>query len=274
MSIDKTSLRIPVESNRRTRSSLNSLIQGLFHTPEWSEERLDLNLHPFDPHGTLDDSDHETETGHTSSQSSGQSITSTTTEVSETKSMWFNDSPRNSVLELADDEASISTSDSHVSSPTDSRLLYFGSISALLSGTHSRSSSVSYAPSDGPPIFVLSDVDSGSLQSSEIDVPLSDCLDDELLSSPLESFAAICWNSAVKTDDSQITVPPTEPRHEEVKTEGSFDFYDPLQYDEYDEDSVEDEYPSGMDILSIEYNPVISEVGLPCLFSCIIKIKE
>ncbi|GJJ08409.1 hypothetical protein Clacol_002625 [Clathrus columnatus] len=276
MSADALCLRIPVESKRRTRSSLNSLIQNLFYTPEWLEDQLDLNLHSFgSQQHTLQ---HDTTTCYTSSRSSRESLASTTTEISETKSMWFNDSPRNSIVELADDEASISTFDSHVRTPTGSHSLYFGSevISALLSGTHSRSSSLSLARSSNrSPVFVLPDADSGcySIQSSsEIDTPLSDCLDDELLSSPLESFAAICWSSAVKTDGYDMGIPAAEEAaetreneeaKEEEEEEESFDFYNPLQYDQYNDDdfTTEDEYSSGMDILSIEYKPVASEVA-------------
>lgn len=270
-------LRLPVESSRKTISSLNSLIQGLFHTPEWSGTYLDLDLSSFNFQSKRIAFDHETETSHDLSRCSSESTASSASavsEVSETRSMWFNDSPKDSFVELVDDGVSIPTLDSHspshshshfVSSlsPTHNGSLYFGSeiISSLLSGAHSRSSSISSTRSDLSPIFVPPDVDSSrSVQSSEADLSLSDCLDDELLCSPLESFAAICWDSAVKTDECQAIVAEEKQQEEDVKTVETFDFYNPLQYDEYDDDddddSMGDDYPSGMDILSIEYKPV------------------
>jgi len=77
-------------------------------------------------------------------------------------------------------------------------------LSILTFGVQSSSSSSSpSSDSQDSHTMVATDSDSDDLFSSSIKTKIIDCLDEELLCSPVDSFAALCWDSAVLPDQPQ-----------------------------------------------------------------------
>ncbi|KAF8589488.1 hypothetical protein K439DRAFT_360438 [Ramaria rubella] len=134
------------------------------------------------------------------------SLVSTSTPLS----VWFDDSPtRSTFVAPADDEPGLPSDAVHeywtpenCTFPTISRFDN-DRMSTFTSDSHSgiaSSSSGSYgsytvSPSEG---------DGGSIWSSNLKPQVLDCLDEQLLHSPVESFAAVCWSAAVTPEHSEL----------------------------------------------------------------------
>jgi hypothetical protein len=74
-------------------------------------------------------------------------------------------------------------------------------LSTLTFGSQSFSSS----PSSDSHTMAATDDDSHSIRSSVLEAQALNCLDEQLVLSPMDSFAALCWDSAVLSDQ------PNEP---------------------------------------------------------------
>lgn len=122
-------------------------------------------------------------------------------------SAWFDDSPTRSVFTITNENASTSSwGDSHedLTHPTFSdrecnrlSIVSLGPFSELTpSPTSESQDSYTMVPTDD-------DSDSTFSDSKHC---LIDCLDDQLVFSPMESFAAMCWDAAVVPDKPRSKV--------------------------------------------------------------------
>ena len=117
-------------------------------------------------------------------------------------STWFDDSPTRSVFTILDDDTSTSSwgnknqwLDEDIAHPT------------FPDRECDRTSTISFSPlSDTTSSLALESHDSHTLVPTEDDresmtsgfkYHILDCLDDQLLHSPMDSFAAMCWDAAV-----------------------------------------------------------------------------
>ncbi|KAF8525982.1 hypothetical protein BU17DRAFT_83485 [Hysterangium stoloniferum] len=133
---------------------------------------------------------------------------------------WYDDSPRQETFSISD-AASYDISDQQWfdedDDDSDERSVEMTNrLSILTFGVQSSSSSSLSFESQDSRTMVATDDDSDSLSSSSLKTKLIDCLDEELICSPIDSFAALCWDSAVSSDQPQSTELPKMTREEKM----------------------------------------------------------